>query len=108
MRRLRRLVEIARTVLKSCLPQAFAGPASGRNPAAAGRATDVDLESGLVLLTTKLAQGSGEWISATWPVCRVTDLMNPKLMGASSSIEGHAGEVLFPGRLRDEPGGDRV
>ena len=37
----------------------------------------------MVLLTTTLAHGSGEWICATWPVCRTADMVNPKLMGAA-------------------------
>jgi hypothetical protein len=45
--------------------------------------THVDRDSGLVLLTTTLAHGSGEWISASWPVCRTADLANPRLMGAA-------------------------
>jgi hypothetical protein len=36
-----------------------------------------------VLLNTTLAHGSGEWVAASWPVCRTTDLVNPKLMGAA-------------------------
>jgi hypothetical protein len=45
--------------------------------------TDVDHESGMVMLTSTLAHGSGEWISASWPVCRTADMTNPKLMGAA-------------------------
>jgi hypothetical protein len=37
----------------------------------------------MVMLTTTLAHGSGEWISASWPVCRTADMTNPKLMGAA-------------------------
>src|SRR5918993_4673599 len=45
--------------------------------------THVDRETAIVLLTTTLAHGSGEWIAASWPVCRMADLMNPRLMGAA-------------------------
>src|SRR3954467_7396619 len=45
--------------------------------------THLDPESGLVLLTTTLAHGSGEWVAASWPVCRAADMTNPKLMGAA-------------------------
>src|SRR5918993_697020 len=45
--------------------------------------TELDQESGLVMLTTTLAHGSGEWVSASWPVCRTADMTNPKLMGAA-------------------------
>jgi hypothetical protein len=45
--------------------------------------TQLDAESAMVLLTTTLARGSGEWIAASWPVCRTADMTNPKLMGAA-------------------------
>lgn len=45
--------------------------------------THVDRDSAMVLLTTTLAHGSGEWISAHWPVCRSTDIAHPKVMGAA-------------------------
>jgi hypothetical protein len=55
----------------------------GQQAIAVIQATEVDRESGTVLLTTTLAHGSGEWIAAKWPVCRVSDLSQPKLMGAA-------------------------
>jgi hypothetical protein len=55
----------------------------GQQAIAVIQATEVDRESGTVLLTTTLAHGSGEWIAAKWPVCRVSDLAQPKLMGAA-------------------------
>src|ERR671913_1010207 len=39
--------------------------------------THVDRDSATVLLTTTLAHGSGEWIAASWPVCRIGDMTNP-------------------------------
>src|SRR3954468_18037119 len=45
--------------------------------------THVDEGTSTVLLTTTLAHGSGEWVSACWPVCRTLDMTNPKLMGAA-------------------------
>ena len=45
--------------------------------------THVDRDTSMVLLTTTLAHGSGEWIAASWPVCRTTDMSDPKLMGAA-------------------------
>src|SRR4051794_16494943 len=45
--------------------------------------THVDEGSSTVLLITTLAHGSGEWVSACWPVCRTLDMTNPKLMGAA-------------------------
>src|SRR4028119_145310 len=45
--------------------------------------THVDRETSMVLLTTTLAHGSGEWIAASWPICRTLDMTNPKHMGAA-------------------------
>src|SRR5215212_7158117 len=45
--------------------------------------THVNEGTSTVLLTTTLAHGSGEWVSACWPVCRTLDMTNPKLMGAA-------------------------
>src|SRR3954452_9625976 len=45
--------------------------------------THVDRESAMVVLTTTLAHGSGEWVAASWPVCRTSDMSHPKLMGAA-------------------------
>jgi hypothetical protein len=45
--------------------------------------THVDAKGAMVLLTTTLAHGSGEWVAASWPVCRTADMTNPKLMGAA-------------------------
>ncbi|MBM0203750.1 ERF family protein [Micromonospora sp. STR1s_5] len=45
--------------------------------------THVDWDVEMVMLTTTLAHGSGEYMSASWPVCRTVDMSNPKLMGAA-------------------------
>src|SRR5215203_2645979 len=45
--------------------------------------TEVDRESAILMLTTTLAHGSGEWICATWPICRTADMTNPRLMGSA-------------------------
>src|SRR5918995_5482546 len=45
--------------------------------------THVDQETGMVMLTSTLAHGSGEWVSALWPVCRTADMTNPRLMGSA-------------------------
>src|SRR5215203_3009477 len=45
--------------------------------------TGVDQETGMVMLTSTLAHGSGEWVSALWPICRTADMTNPKLMGSA-------------------------
>src|SRR5215204_842323 len=55
----------------------------GKHELAILQTTHVDEGSATVLLTTTLAHGSGEWVSATWPVCRLSDLSQPKLMGAA-------------------------
>src|SRR5688572_8134406 len=55
----------------------------GEQAIAVIQATEVERESGTVLLTTTLAHGSGEWIAAKWPVCRVSDLAQPQAMGAA-------------------------
>ena len=47
--------------------------------------THVDRERALVLLTTTIAHSSGEWISGLWPVCNLSDMGHPKLMGAALS-----------------------
>lgn len=47
------------------------------------QATHVDWDVEMVMLCTTLAHGSGEFISAAWPVCRTADMGNPKLMGAA-------------------------
>src|SRR5215204_5172632 len=55
----------------------------GKHELAVIQATHVEDATGTVLLTTTLAHGSGEWVAATWPVCRVADLSHPKRMGAA-------------------------
>jgi hypothetical protein len=55
----------------------------GKYDLAVIQTTHVERESALVLLITTLAHGSGEWVAASWPVCRTADITNPKLMGAA-------------------------
>ena len=55
----------------------------GKHELATIQTTHVDRDRGLVLLTTTIAHSSGEWISAIWPVCHITDIGHPKLMGAA-------------------------
>src|SRR5215204_290987 len=55
----------------------------GRHNIAFVQRTEVDRDSGTVVLITTLAHGSGEWIAGAWPVCRISDLSHPKLMGAA-------------------------
>ncbi len=55
----------------------------GQHELAVLQTTHVDEEGSLVLLTTTLAHGSGEWVASSWPVCRLDQLTNPQLMGAA-------------------------
>jgi hypothetical protein len=55
----------------------------GKYEIAAIQTTRIDPDRGLVLLTTTIAHSSGEWMSGTWPVCHITDMGHPKLMGAA-------------------------
>src|SRR4051794_17993203 len=64
--------------------------------------TEVEQESGMVMLTTMLAHGSGEWVSAIWPVCRSTDLTNPKLMGAALTYARRYGLFTLVGIAGDD------
>ena len=65
-------------------------------------ASRVDRDSGLVPLTTTLAHGSGEWISASWPVCRTADLANPRLMGAALNYARRYGLFTLVGIARED------
>lgn len=55
----------------------------GKYELAVIQTTHINGDRGLVLLTTTIAHGSGEWVSALWPVCHVADIGHPKLMGAA-------------------------
>jgi hypothetical protein len=87
----------------------------GKHEIAVLQTTDMDRDSGLVVLTTTLAHGSGEWIAARWPVCPIADLPEPKLMGAALTyarryglftLVGLAGEDDFdaPDAVRPDVG----
>ena len=45
--------------------------------------TAIDIEAGLIRLTTVLAHSSGEWMSSDWPVCPVAETAAPHRMGAA-------------------------
>jgi hypothetical protein len=45
--------------------------------------TAIDVEAGLIRLTTALAHSSGEWLSSEWPVCAVSETAAPRRMGAA-------------------------
>src|SRR5215211_3186847 len=55
----------------------------GRHEIAAVQTTALDIQAGLVRLTTLLAHSSGEWISSEWPVCPVSETAAPQRMGAA-------------------------
>jgi hypothetical protein len=54
----------------------------GRHEIAIVQTTAID-EAGLIRLTTVLAHSSGEWVSADWPVCPVSETAAPHQMGAA-------------------------
>jgi hypothetical protein len=55
----------------------------GRHEIATVQTTSIDLEAGLIRLTTVLAHSSGEWVSSDWPVCPVSQTAAPHRMGAA-------------------------
>jgi hypothetical protein len=55
----------------------------GRHEIATVQTTAIDVEAGLIRLTTVLAHASGEWVSSDWPVCPVSDTAAPHKMGAA-------------------------
>jgi hypothetical protein len=54
-----------------------------RHEIAAVQTTAIDLEAGLIRLTTALAHSSGEWLSSEWPVCAISETAAPRRMGAA-------------------------
>ena len=70
------------TNMRRCHPGSTScARAFGKYELAVIQTTHVDRERSLVLLTTTIAHGSGEWISGLWPVCTIADIGHPKLMG---------------------------
>jgi ERF superfamily len=55
----------------------------GRHEIATIQSTEIDIEVGLLRLTTILAHSSGEWISSEWPVCTIADIASAQRMGAA-------------------------
>src|SRR5215207_8418905 len=74
----------------------------GKHEIAVLQTTDLDRDSGLVVLTTTLAHGSGEWIAARWPVCPIADLPEPKLMGAALTYARRYGLFTLVGLAGDD------
>ena len=57
--------------------------ALGGHEIATVQTTAIDIEAGLIRLTTTLAHSSGEWLSSEWPVCPIAETAAPRRMGAA-------------------------
>ena len=57
--------------------------ALGGQQIAIAQTTNIDRPSGAVNLTTVLMHTSGEWISSDWPVCALSEMSQPRRMGAA-------------------------
>src|SRR6202048_782664 len=57
--------------------------ALGSQQIAIAQTTNIDRPSGAVNLTTVLMHTSGEWISSDWPVCALSEVSQPRRMGAA-------------------------
>src|SRR5947209_6480219 len=57
----------------------------GQHEIATIQTTAIDQQAGLIRLTTTLAHSSGEWVASDWPVCAVSDTVNPQRMGTALS-----------------------
>ena len=55
----------------------------GGHEIAVTQTTDIDRASGMVNLTTLLLHTSGEWIASDWPVCALSEISQPRRMGAA-------------------------
>ncbi len=55
----------------------------GGHEIATVQTTAIDVEAGLIRLTTVLAHSSGEWLSSEWPVCAIGETAVPHRMGAA-------------------------
>src|SRR3979490_2643585 len=55
----------------------------GGQQIAIAQTTEIDRSSGAVNLTTVLMHTSGEWIASDWPVCALSELSQPRRMGAA-------------------------
>ena len=91
----------------------------GGQQIAIAQTTDIDRASGAVNLTTVLMHTSGEWIASDWPVCSLSEISQPRRMGAALTyarryalftMVGIAGEddLDAPDIANNEPQRDRV
>jgi ERF superfamily len=55
----------------------------GQHEIATVQATAIDVDGGLIRLTTTLVHASGEWVSSDWPVCPVSETAAPHRLGAA-------------------------
>jgi hypothetical protein len=55
----------------------------GGQQIAIAQTTNIDRPSGAVNLTTVLMHTSGEWISSDWPICALSEISQPRRMGAA-------------------------
>ena len=55
----------------------------GGQQIAVAQTTEIDRAGGFVNLTTVLLHTSGEWIASDWPVCALSELSQPRRMGAA-------------------------
>jgi hypothetical protein len=55
----------------------------GGRQIAIAQTTEIDRSSGAVNLTTVLMHTSGEWIASDWPVCALSEISQPRRMGAA-------------------------
>ena len=55
----------------------------GGQQIAIAQTTDIDRSSGAINLTTVLMHTSGEWIASDWPVCSLSEISQPRRMGAA-------------------------
>src|SRR5882672_5607068 len=57
--------------------------ALGGQQIAIAQTTNIDRPSGAINLTTVLMHTSGEWIASDWPVCALSEISQPRRMGAA-------------------------
>ena len=55
----------------------------GGQQIAVAQTTDIDRAGGTINLTTVLLHTSGEWIASEWPVCALSEISQPRRMGAA-------------------------
>ena len=55
----------------------------GAQQIAVAQTTDIDRAGGTINLTTVLLHTSGEWIASEWPVCALSEISQPRRMGAA-------------------------